>query len=368
MLTTINENIMDIQIFSQRLKKARVMQRLTLDGLCALMGNIVSKPAISKYESGKMMPTEKVLEALAKALNVDVTYFSRPMNDDIEKCQINFRKKSSMTKSESKALEAKVLDKVERCLHVRHIMQEAGAMGLPCPLAKMPVRTRQEARQRATMLRREWGLDAYDPIYDVKSELEEHGIMVLLVDADRNFDGLSGTVANSNDVFIAVNNNTSYVERRRLTTFHELGHQVMSLDGVAPKEQESLCNEFANEMLMPEKPFRDYLRKHFSESIIMLYRPLQMKYGISIDALMKKSESLGIISASKYTSYNIMKNQSPSFKNAVEMSLYIESPLYDTFSWSVLNALALHLIDSEKARQLLYDASDKVKADLNVMS
>ena len=246
-------------------------------------------------------------------------------------------------------------------------MQEAGAMGLPCPLAKMPVRTRQEARQRATMLRREWGL-GNEPIYDVKSELEEHGIMVLLVDADRNFDGLSGTVANSNDVFIAINNNTPYIERRRLTTFHELGHQVMSLDGVAPKEQESLCNEFANEMLIPEKPFRDYLRKHFSESIIMLYRPLQMKYGISIDALMKKSESLGIISTSKYTSYNIMKNQSPSFKNAVEMSLYIESPLYDTFSWTVLNALALHLIDSEKARQLLYDASDKVKADLNVMS
>ena len=358
---------MDIQIFSQRLKKARVMQRLTLDGLCALMGNIVSKLAISKYESGKMMPTEKVLEALAQALNVDVTYFSRPMNDDIEKCQINFRKKSSMTKGESKALEAKVLDKVERCLHVRRIMQEAGAMGLPSPLAKMPVRTRQEARQRATMLRREWGL-GNEPIYDVKSELEEHGIMVLLVDADRNFDGLSGTVANSNDVFIAINNNTPYIERRRLTTFHELGHQVMWLDGVAPKEQESLCNEFANEMLMPEKPFRDYLRKHFSESIIMLYRPLQMKYGISIDALMKKSESLGLISSSKYTSYNIMKNQSPSFKNAVEMSLYIESPLYDTFCWSVLNALSLHLIDSEKARQLLYDANDKVKADLNVMS
>lgn len=367
MLRTINENIMDIQIFSQRLKKARVMQRLTLDGLCALMGNIVSKPAISKYESGKMMPTEKVLEALAQALNVDVTYFSRPMNDDIEKCQINFRKKSSMTKGESKALEAKVLDKVERCLHVRRIMQEAGAMGLPSPLAKMPVRTRQEARQRATMLRREWGL-GNEPIYDVKSELEEHGIMVLLVDADRNFDGLSGTVANSNDVFIAINNNTPHIERRRLTTLHELGHQVMWLDGVAPKEQESLCNEFANEMLIPEKPFRDYVRKHFSESIIMLYRPLQMKYGISIDALMKKSESLGIISTSKYTSYNIMKNQSPSFKNAVEMSLYVESPLYDTFSWSVLNALSLHLIDSEKARQLLYDASDKVKADLNVMS
>ena len=358
---------MDIQIFSQRLKKARVMQRLTLDGLCALMGNIVSKPAISKYESGKMMPAEKVLEALAQALNVDVTYFSRPMNDDIEKCQINFRKKSSMTKGESKALEAKVLDKVERCLHVRRIMQEAGAMGLPSPLAKMPVRTRLEARQRATMLRREWGL-GNEPIYDVKSELEEHGIMVLLVDADRNFDGLSGTVANSNDVFIAINNNTPHIERRRLTTLHELGHQVMWLDGVAPKEQESLCNEFANEMLIPEKPFRDYVRKHFSESIIMLYRPLQMKYGISIDALMKKSESLGIISTSKYTSYNIMKNQSPSFKNAVEMSLYIESPLYDTFSWSVLNALSLHLIDSEKARQLLYDASDKVKADLNVMS
>ena len=358
---------MDIQIFSQRLKKARVMQRLTLDGLCARMGNIVSKPAISKYESGKMMPTEKVLEALAHALSVDVTYFSRPMNDDIEKCQINFRKKSTMTRGESKALEAQVLDKVERCLYVRRILQDAGVLGAIHPLRKLPVASRQEARQRADALRREWGL-RNEPIYDIKSELEDHGIMVLFIDADKNFDGLSGTVAHSGEVFIAVNCDTPYVERRRLTTLHELGHQVMSFEGVAPKEQESLCNEFANEMLLPTQLFVDYFKRLHSESIIMRYRPLQMKYGISIDAIMKKCESLGLLSTSKYTSYNIIKRQSPSFKNAVEQSLYVESPHYDTFSWSVLQALSLHLINAEKARQLLYDASDKVRADLNAMS
>jgi len=364
---------MDYNVFGQRLKKARTMRQLTLEQLCTRINNKVTKAAVSKYESGKMMPSDDVLEALAKALEVDVSFFSRPMNEDIETCQINFRKKSSMTKGESKALEANVLDKVERYQYVRSLLIDAGVDVACKPLDKKPVKTREEARARAQEMRQAWmsneEFERDAPIPDVQDFLEGQGIMILPIEVDGNkFDGLSGSVANSNDTFIAIKKNTKYIERRRLTTLHELGHLVMDLSSLTPKEQESLCNEFANEMLMPTRAFDKAFKFTTMNQILMTLRPLQMKYGISIDALMKKADTLHKISSSTYTFYNIYKKQSQSFKDAVEQSIFKESPQYDTFSWKVLRAFSLNLIDREKADQLLYDCSEEARADLKAMS
>ncbi len=364
---------MDNNLFGQRLKKARTMRQLTLDQLCKAMNDLVTKAAISKYESGKMKPADDVLEALAEALEVDKSFFTRPMNEDIESCQINFRKKSSMTKGESKALEAIVLDKVERYLYVRDLLVNAREQDKYPPLEKKRVTNREQARARAQELREAWssdnGVKVDEPIPDVQSFLEKHGIMVLPIAVEsKSFDGLSGSVANTNDIFIAIKKNTDSIERRRLTTLHELGHQAMDLTGLTPKDQEGLCNEFANEMLMPTKIFEGEFKFTAMNQTLINLRPLQMKYGISIDALMKKAHNLGKISNSTYTFYNIFKNQSPSFGEAVKKSVYKESPQYDTFSWSVMRAYALGLISLEKATQMLYDCSDELKADLIAMS
>ena len=66
------------QIFSQRLKNARIMQGLSMDELCEVMGNIVSKQAISKYENGKMLPNSTVLIQLANVLHTSIDYFFKP--------------------------------------------------------------------------------------------------------------------------------------------------------------------------------------------------------------------------------------------------------------------------------------------------
>ena len=72
------------QIFSQRLKSARLMNGLSMDNLCEKMNHIVSKQSISKYEKGIMMPDSTILIALSKALNVSVDFFLRPYNVTVE--------------------------------------------------------------------------------------------------------------------------------------------------------------------------------------------------------------------------------------------------------------------------------------------
>ena len=60
-----------LNVFAQRLKQARILKKISMDQLVAMIGNIVTKQAISKYESAKMMPNSTVLVALATALDVD---------------------------------------------------------------------------------------------------------------------------------------------------------------------------------------------------------------------------------------------------------------------------------------------------------
>ena len=64
------------QVFSQRLRSARIMRGFSMDELCETMGASVSKQAISKYEKGKMLPNSTVLIQLANVLCVSIDYFS----------------------------------------------------------------------------------------------------------------------------------------------------------------------------------------------------------------------------------------------------------------------------------------------------
>ena len=73
-----------IEIFAKRLRQARKRAKLSMDELCDIMSPSVSKQTISKYEAGKCMPNGLLMIALAKALKVDIEYFARPFDFDID--------------------------------------------------------------------------------------------------------------------------------------------------------------------------------------------------------------------------------------------------------------------------------------------
>ena len=78
-------------IFSRRLRQARMMKGFSLEKLSQCVTPAITRQAINKYEKGLMMPDSRVLIALATALGVKIDYFFRPFTVEVDR--VEFRKK-----------------------------------------------------------------------------------------------------------------------------------------------------------------------------------------------------------------------------------------------------------------------------------
>lgn len=353
-----------LKTFAQRLRQARILQKMSMDQLSAKIGDLVTKQAISKYEAAKMMPNSTVLIALATALDVDADYFFRPFTFDLENFQVSFRKKSDTSAKDISALKVRIQDEVERYLEIEEILGKENAQIVP--LEGETLSTAEQMREQAIKVRQDWqlGLDAIGNVQDV---LEAHGIKVICTDAPKGFDGVSGVV-NGKHLVVVLNRTQEHVERRRFTALHELGHLLYNkrfASNLTLREKENLCNAFASEMLLPSETLQRIFRPGEKISTSEL-RQLQMVYGISIDAIMHKLNEIGIISDSKYKSYCIRKNQDEALKKYVEDTCYKEE-LSTKFMTMVYAAAAKDLISTSKAASLLHSTISDVRKHLNVV-
>ncbi|MYA91641.1 MAG: helix-turn-helix transcriptional regulator, partial [Synechococcus sp. SB0663_bin_10] len=95
-------------MFSERLKLARKRHGLSLRNLSSRLTGLVSAQAIGKYERGEMMPSSPVAIALAKALDVSVSYLLSPSVLSLQ--AVEFRKKAATKAREQAMVKAAVLD------------------------------------------------------------------------------------------------------------------------------------------------------------------------------------------------------------------------------------------------------------------
>lgn len=357
----------ETNVFGARLRSARIMKKMSMDDLIEQMGDArVTRAAISKFENGIILPSAETRSAIAKALGLALSYFDQPLISAIEDCKMDFRKKASMKAADENALKEKVKDKVQRYMEIEQILSRSL---MPLPPGDFPtsslVSNASEAKAFAKEVRKRWGLGVA-PIPNVQQELERHGIMILPVEEVEEFDGLSGKIGD-NKIFVVINAAKDHVERRRLTVMHEVGHQLMAFNNdVDSRTRERLCHVFANEMLAPESAFRAWLSNEPKINLASL-RPLQMFYGISIDALMKKAEECGFISTKEFTNYNVYKNMNQGFRESVQASKYVESPIVDRFSSLVLRALSMELISKDEALRFLHDSDQERKDEVSLL-
>lgn len=356
--------ITELDIFARRLKQARILKKISMDKLVVLMNSIVTKQAISKYESAIMMPNDSVLTALATALDVNQEYFFRPFSFDIDDFQVSFRKKSGTSAKDINALKVQIQDEIERYLEIEEI------------LGKNKTRIEQvegstissisEMRDLAIKIRNDWNL-GIDAIANVQDTLEGRGIKLIHITAPEGFDGVSGIV-NDDDFIVVLNNKKDHVERKRFTAMHELGHLLCNKrfsKDLTPREREKLCDTFASEMLLPAKVVNMRFKPGEKISLPEL-RQIQVVYGISIDAIMHKLKDLCIISEAKYRGYNIRKRQNTNLKKYVEESCYKEQ-LTNKFQTMVYEAAAKELITTTKAAALLHTTTSNINKNLNII-
>ena len=358
------------QTFARRLRVARLMCGLSQAELVAKMKELaedfpalyksVSTTAVERYENAVMFPeNSSILVTLAEALNTNVDNLTRQFTIRIDK-DFSFRKKSKLGKKRIDVVKMKVQQCIEKYVEIENITGDEPKFD--AFFNNIVVKKAEDARLVANELRKKWNLGD-GPISQPMVMLEEHGVKVIEVEEDPElFDGTSTiveglpvVVLNKCESFSPESKHTFSPERRNLTLFHELGHQIMNIpDDVSDKEKENLCNVFANEMLIPSKTFLNIFGNKRQAITIVALQDVQLNYGISARALMMKAHQLGVINKSRYVGFCIKMND-PANERLRKTLDGSSMPAEHTSRYErlVFRALSSETITTSKAAEML---------------
>lgn len=339
---------MNNNIFSKRLKAARISAGLSLRGLSDKVNRIVSHNAISRYEKGEMMPDSKSLIPIAKALNVSVNYLFRA--ELVGELSVDFRKHSNLSKKEQYRITSLVQNYLEKYI------EAATAMGVEYKhrLSPTSIKAAEEAIECAKKFRKKHRL-GNAPIMDLTAVLEEAGILVSFIEASEKFNGVC--LYNKQSAAIAVNKRFGAV-RKRFTLAHELGHLLMDLSDVSEKEEENLCHTFAGALLLPPEVLKKAIGSHRTTIYIDELKSIKEEYGISIQAIGRQLFQHNIISRNRYDRFNILISKNGWRRNEPGSFSGEEKP--QIFNRLILRALATEAISISKASDLLGKDQDEI--------
>jgi transcriptional regulator with XRE-family HTH domain len=204
-------------MFEKNLKYYRLKKNMSMKDLAEACG--VTPMAISNYESGKRKPDMDTINKLAAALGVYVVDFLASRNTNLFFKHCEFRKHSSLTKSQQEYVKEAVEEYFSRFFDVIECL---GGNPLPNPPKCHTLIRTGNPEKDAKQLRQILGLHENGPVDELMGILENKGILVLELDIENDhFSGMNGFV---NDYpYIAINKNMS-PERKRTTILHELAH------------------------------------------------------------------------------------------------------------------------------------------------
>lgn len=286
-------------MIGNRLKRAREAMGLSLRELEAAIDGLVSAQAISKYERDEMMPGSTVLLAMAKALKVRPDYLLATR--EVELAGIDFRKAPHTAAKEERAVEATVLDRVERYLELEELLPSAETTWEPPNAPEFRIKRVEDAEQAADKLRELWKL-GIDPISVMAELLEEKGIKVIAIDLAEDVSGSKAFVQRRDfpDVPVIVVNGKHNGVRQRFTLAHELAHLVLDCIGLSDKEEEKAADRFAGAFLMAKEMMVRLLGSNRTFISLGELAELQKLFKVSIACLVVRCSQLGVLSKVAY--------------------------------------------------------------------
>lgn len=287
----------DMPFQGARLRLARLFSGFTL----ADLGDKVSatRQYIQRLEvTADQAPSSDLLAALAEVLHVDREFFFLPLVDEVKEDQGHFRKLQTTPQN------------------VRHRVLSYGTMFnmivsyldtvLTLPEVNIPsisVDTTEDIEKAAEACREKWGLYLDAPITNLTRTLERAGVVVT------TFEGVSEKV----DAFSLVrgrpvivrNMDKESTSRARFDLAHECGHFVMH-EGIetGDPETETQAHRFASAFLLPRGAFyREFPRTSQIDWRAMF--KLKERWGVSVQAIVRRAYDLGMITAVQYRNANV---------------------------------------------------------------
>lgn len=330
-----------------RIRRARVLRGLSLEALAQRLGDI-TKQGLSKFEKGMAVPNSTRLLQLARALDVKPEYFFR--SDSVELAPLEFRKRARMSKGHQEQVTERIRERLELYVALERCFEPLGLGGERVAAHSLPVATVEAADHAADRLRAQWEIGG-DAIAHLTELLEEHGLKIALLDGPDDFDGACAATEDKHHVLIALNQRRPG-ERLRFTAAHELGHWVMALpDSLSEAEKESACHRFAGALLYPkDKVLADFGAHRRSRVYIKELFNAKLRYGLSMQAALRRLKDLELITADGYRSMNIEFSKE-GWRTREPGELAPEQP--KRFETLVYRALADELITPSRAAEFL---------------
>ncbi len=283
----------------ERLKKARIYRGLTVAELAERVG--CQRQTLSMYEISKSQPTDKTtVTRLAQELDFPVRYFyERPTA--FASGTVYFRSLLTTNKKyrSEQIVKMDYLSQIYSLLQDYVAFPEFEPLGLPDDVTP---------EQAAYALRDAWGLGR-GPVDNLISVVEQHGILVTSFSTSTNDVDAFSQFMGAADIptyIIAYSNNKTSAARIHFDIAHELGHICLhewseDIEDISKEEfklKEREANDFAAAFLLPEETFRKDAER--GPQTITYYKQLKKKWKVSIAAMIRRSEKLGIISTDDY--------------------------------------------------------------------
>jgi len=336
---------------AQRLKRLRTSRGLSLDALVACMGHVVTKQALSKYECGKATPSPIVMNKLADTFKVKTSYFlSEPR---IRVKFIGYRKASTLPKKDQVRIESLVTEVLEGRVTLQSMT--GWPNGNHLPIHTYRISKLEDTERAAEELRTNWKL-GQEPISSMIGVLEDHHIHIIELDAIDKFDGICAVAVDEVTQAQAAGLVTSKGvsgERQRLSLAHELGHLVLKIGH--DLDEEKAAFRFGAAFLAPAQMiYREIGTKRdtiLSEELLLFKK----RFGISVQALVRRLFDLSIISEGYYRHWMMLINR---LKWKRKEPGELEPEQSQWLRQTALRAYAEGLIGREEVERLLGESLD----------
>ncbi len=282
---------------AERLVEARDSRGLTQVALAELINRTSS--SISRWEGGGQSPEPEALDALARALNLPIAFFLRPLPDH-GPAPMFFRSMANTTQSVRKRTQARLRWAQDIAL----ILQEwvdLPEVRVPCLDATDHREIGNEDIERMANECRILLDLGVGPIADVLLVLENAGIVVIKEETGTvKMDGLSNWSAADGRPYVLIARDKDSCVRSRMDAAHELGHLVLhrrlepkALNNSANfKEIERQAFDFGGAFLMPAESFSAEI---YSPSL-NAFVALKERWKVSIGAMIMRCARLDMLS------------------------------------------------------------------------
>lgn len=316
-----------------RLRTLRALNGLSQKEFASILG--VGQSQYSQIEKGLRAFTSAHKVATQLHFGVGSDYFDAPPLT-YSSTSLNYRRQK---------LSVRQLDMATATFGLtEQAVRTPGSINPLEPLATSPVmsrRTLKTVEGFAAETRAMIGLKPDAAINNVTRCLDKLGIVVTALNNPllpmEKIDGIS-TPTHSHSPFVTALNYDVPGDRLRFSAAHELGHIMMHPIGhdgsLADREAEA--DMFASAFLLPRLPMLDLLSPDLT---LESYARLKAKWGVSIQALVRRARDLEVIDYARYRSLMIQIS-SRGWRKAEPVHIPVEIPITRTPSLPTVTSQA----------------------------